>query len=67
MTGWITVRGDEYEVEYRYFGYDPDTGATELDWDFTGRNPPGNDLTDAEVEAIEIELIKRSEQDFGCD
>ena len=60
----LDVDGEEYAIDYQYHGYDPDTGATELDWDFVGKKPE-RELTAKEIEDIEIALIKHAESDDG--
>lgn len=47
----VTVRGVELTVAIRDHGYEYDTGAHEIDWEFTDDDAP-DDLTDEEEAAV---------------
>lgn len=53
----VTIRGQEFDVEYRDHGYEPDTGAHEIDWHFTEADAP-KDLTAEEEELVYLQLVQ---------
>lgn len=53
----VTIRGQEWDVKYHDHGWEPDTNAHEIDWDFVDEDAP-NDLTDEEHEAIYLQLAQ---------
>lgn len=53
----IKLRGKEFDVEYRDHGWEPDTNAHEIDWEFVDAGAP-KDLTDEEQEAIYLQLAE---------
>ena len=57
----VTLRGQEYDVTYIDFGYEPDTGAQEIDWWFV--EPPDFELTD--VEEQRVYDVCASASDYG--
>lgn len=52
----ITVRGQEFDVEYTDHGWEPDTNAHEIDWDFVDTDAP-KDLTAEEVNHIVWKML----------
>lgn len=53
----VTVRGVEHTVGYLDKGYEPDTGAQEIEWEFFDDDAP-DDLTDDEYEAVTEQVYK---------
>ncbi len=53
---YVKFRGDEVEVKYRDYGYESDTNAHTIEWEFTGDLPP--DLTDEEQGDIDKQLYE---------
>jgi len=53
----VTIRGQEFDVEYRDHGYEPDTNAHDIDWDFVDAEAP-KDLTTEEEESIYLQLAE---------
>lgn len=60
MTGWITIRGKEYQIEWRDHGYEPDTNAHTIDYDIKGLP---FDLTPEEEDAVWLDLEERGRTD----
>lgn len=54
----ITLRGEEYEIDYRVVEDDPTTNAFVSEWEFVdkGFDGPPLDLTDAEEELINLKI-----------
>lgn len=57
---FIQFRGEEQEIMFRDYGYEPDTNAHEIDWHFTDNTI---EPTDAEIEEIEI-MLRSREPDY---
>lgn len=59
----IDFRGERVDVEYTDHGYEPDTNAHVIDWDF-GTGSPLNEaeLTDEEEQSIYKQLLEISSQ-----
>lgn len=53
----VTFRGEEVDVMYRDHGYEPDTNAHDIDWEFV--EEPDPPATDEEEQAIYLELAQR--------
>lgn len=62
----VTLRGQEWDVEYRDYGWEPDTNAHEIDWDFTEPDAP-KDITAEEEEAVYLQLQQRGHDYFPDD
>lgn len=62
-TAFINFRGEEHEVKFTDHGYEYDTGAHDVDWDFV-RPIPGPPLiiTVEEEQDIYDQLLKISAQ-----
>lgn len=54
----VDFRGESVDIRYRDYGYEPDTNAHDIDWEFV--EEPDPPATEAEEEAIYIELVRRS-------
>lgn len=52
----VTVRGQKWDVEYIDHGYEPDTNAHDIDWDFVDKDAP-KDLTIEEDEEVYMQLV----------
>lgn len=52
----VKFRNDEIEVKYRDHGYESDTNAHEIDWEFTGPLP--ENLTEEEQDSILEQLYE---------
>jgi hypothetical protein len=61
-TAFIELRGEEYEVKYQDHGYEPDTNAHDITWEFTKFNNqhPPTDITDDEYGSIDNQIRQRS-------
>lgn len=57
MSIFVTIRGEEEELEFRDHGYEPDTNAHEIDWWFVSKEL-NESLTDAEQEWVDEYLHK---------
>lgn len=59
----VKFRGEQVEVEYYDHGYEPDTNAHVIDWDF-GAGSPLNEanLTDAEEQSVYDQLLRISSE-----
>lgn len=55
---WVKFRDDEVEISYRDYGYEPDTNAHTIEWEFIGAVP--ENLTDEEQDKILEELYEIS-------
>lgn len=66
-TATVLHRGEKVEVSYRDHGYEADTNAHDIDWEFT--DPTLNaDLTDEEQDAIYLQLVEASfYHERGCE
>ena len=53
----VTVRNQEWDVKYNDHGWEPDTNAHEIDWEFVDKDAP-SDLTAEEDEAIYLQLAR---------
>lgn len=64
----VTFRGEEHDVEVdRDSGYEPDTGAHEIEWHFYGMSASEHDalnVTDDEEQAIYEQLVQASYDDL---
>lgn len=63
---WLEFRGDEVEIDYKDHGYEPDTNAHEIDWEFV--SPLPENLTDEEQDKILEKLYEISydrQSDYG--
>lgn len=64
----VDFRGERVDIQYRDYGYEPDTNAHTVDWHFsdpvTGTDP---EMTDAEAEAVYLQLIEMSYERGGDD
>lgn len=54
----VQFRGCEVDVEFTDHGYEPDTGAHEIDWDFSDDELNKIDLTEAEELEIYQQLVE---------
>jgi len=61
----VTIRGNEFDVEYHDHGWEPDTNAHDIDWHFVDDGP--NDLTAEEEEAIYLQLQAIGHEHFEDD
>lgn len=57
---FIKFRGQEEEIMFRDYGYEPDTNAHEIDWYFTDKKI---EPTEQEIEEIEI-MLRSREPDY---
>lgn len=67
MIGFVDFRGESRCVEYRDFGYEPDTNAHTIEWHFTEEEMKDVELTEEEEESIYLQLAERSGQDCWSD
>ena len=65
-TATIKLRGKEYEVTYQDYGYESDTNAHVIEWDFVGEKPDPMP-TDAEDQSIYEQLGQISYESHGED
>lgn len=65
--GSVDFRGETRDVEYRDYGYEPDTNNHTIEWHFVDRDLKEVELTPQEEEDIYIQLVKRSGQDSWPD
>ena len=63
MIGSVKFRGEDRDVEYRDYGYDPDTNVHEIEWHFVDDELANAELTEEEGESIYIQLAERSGED----
>lgn len=66
----VTFRGEERDVEYKDYGYEPDTNAQPIDWHFVGLTPDEHaalNVTDEEEQAIYETLCQHSYETAGDD
>ena len=54
----IKFRGEDVEVEYKDHGYESDTNAHVIDWEFV--DYAGGELTEAEEQAVYEQLVQNS-------
>lgn len=54
-TTTVTLRGREWDVKYHDHGYEPDTNAHEIDWEFTEADAP-KDIS-AEEEMVVLDQL----------
>jgi hypothetical protein len=54
----VDFRGIPRDVEYRDYGYEPDTGAHTIDWHFVEEEMQGVELTAEEEESIYMQLAE---------
>lgn len=63
-----TLRGEEMDIEVDHDGgYESDTNAYIIEWHFIGLTPEQHDalnLTQDEIDAIEIQLAQLEEEDY---
>lgn len=62
----VTIRGQEFDVEYRDHGWEPDTNAHDIDWHFVDADAP-KDLTAEEEEAVYLQLAQIGPEHFDDD
>lgn len=62
----VTLRGQDWDVEYRDHGWEPDTNVHEIDWDFTEPDAP-RELSDEEEDSVYQQLLQRGHDYFPDD
>ena len=62
----VSIRVQDFDVEYHDHGYEPDTNAHDIDWNFVDADAP-KDLTAAEDEAIYLQLAQIGHEHFEDD
>lgn len=62
----VTIRGQEFDVKFRDHGWESDTNAHNIDWEFVDADAP-KDLTDEEQEEIYLQLARREHEHFPDD
>lgn len=60
----VMIRGEEHDVKYRDYGYEFDTNAHEIDWEFVDPESAPKDLTPEEEESVFIQLAKIEDHDY---
>jgi len=60
---WVKFRDDEIQVKYRDYGYEHDTNAHTIEWEFVGEVPV--DVTDEEQDKILEQLYEISYDRHG--
>ena len=62
----VSLRGEEFDVQYHDHGWEPDTNAHDIDWEFVDANAP-QDLTDEEQDDIYRQLAEMEYSPFPDD
>jgi len=62
----VTIRGQQFDVKYHDHGWEPDTNAHDIDWDFIDVDAP-KDLTTEEEEEIYLQLARCEHEHFPDD
>ena len=54
----VNFRGESRDVEYRDYGWEPDTNAHTIEWHFIDEEMKDVELTDEEEESIYLQLAE---------
>ena len=62
----VSIRGQQFDVKYRDHGWEPDTNAHDIDWEFVDSDAP-KDLTSEEEGEIYLQLARQEHESFPDD
>lgn len=59
----VIFRGGSYQVEYKDFGYEPDTNAHVIEWSFVDKELQDFEMTDEEEQQIYMQILNNGDKD----